>query len=325
MKKNSRILIAGENTMGGKAIIRLLNERHYSSIINLENGEPDLTNHSMLKEYFQETCPEFVFLLAGKSGGIKANQDMPATLMLDNLQIICNVVHLAHLFKVKKLLFIASSCTYPKHADQPMRPEMLMTGSLEPTNSAYATAKLAGIELCRAFRKEHSANFISAIPANVFGPGDDFSADNSHVIAAIMRKMHKAKEKGITTVKIWGSGKPRREFIYVDDLADVCLFVMQNYDGSEPINVGSGATHSIAELAKVIKSIVGYKGAIEFDLTKPDGMPVKTLDSNPLFSLGWEPSVDLKKAIRLTFRWFVYQKNGAEYETRYSFCSPKRF
>jgi GDP-L-fucose synthase len=219
VKKDSRIFIAGESTMEGKALVRLIKERNYNNIINLDNGEPDLTNYSLVKKYFKDLRPEYVFLFAGKSGGIKANQEMPATLMLDNLQIISNVISLAHKYEVKKLLYLASSCTYPKHSKQPMHPDMLMTGSLEPTNSAYATAKLAGIELCRAYRKEHSDNFISTIPANIFGPGDDFSAGNSHVVAALMRKMHEAKINGNNTVEIWGTGKPRREFIFVDDLA----------------------------------------------------------------------------------------------------------
>jgi len=305
VKKDSRIFIAGESTMEGKALVRLIKERNYNNIINLDNGEPDLTNYSLVKKYFKDLRPEYVFLFAGKSGGIKANQEMPATLMLDNLQIISNVISLAHKYEVKKLLYLASSCTYPKHSKQPMHPDMLMTGSLEPTNSAYATAKLAGIELCRAYRKEHSDNFISTIPANIFGPGDDFSAGNSHVVAALMRKMHEAKINGNNTVEIWGTGKPRREFIYVDDLADACLFLMSHYDDEEPINIGSGAALSISDLAEIIKEVTGYEGCLEFDNSRPDGMPEKVLDSSRLFSLGWESPNSFDISIERTYRSFV--------------------
>ena len=304
MKKDSRIFIAGESTMEGKALVRLIKERNYNNIINLDNGEPDLTNYSLVKKYFKDLRPEYVFLFAGKSGGIKANQEMPATLMLDNLRIISNVLSVAHKFEVEKLFYLASCCVYPKHADQPMHPDMLMTGPLEPTNSAYATAKLAGIELCRAYRKEHSDNFISAIPANIFGPGDDFSAGNSHVVAALMRKMHEAKKNGNNTVEIWGTGKPRREFIYVDDLADACLFLMSHYDNEEPINIGSGTALSISRLATIIKKIVGYHGKLLYNNSKPDGMPEKLLDSTELFTLDWGPAFLFENAAKITFDWF---------------------
>ena len=309
MKKDSRIFIAGESTIEGQALVRLIKARNYKNIINLDNSEPDLTNFSSLKEYLNKTRPEYIFLVAGKSGGIKANQEMPATLMLDNLQIISNVLSAAHQFEVKKLLYLASCCVYPKHADQPMHPDMLMTGPLEPTNSAYATAKLAGIELCRAYRKEHSDNFISAIPANIFGPGDDFSAGNSHVVAALMRKMHEAKKNGNSTVEIWGTGKPRREFIYVDDLADACLFLMSHYDDEEPINIGSGTALSISRLATIIKKIVGYHGKLLYNNSKPDGMPEKLLDSTELFTLDWGPAFLFENAAKITFDWFNLKFN----------------
>ena len=309
MKKDSRIFIAGESTMEGKALVRLIKERNYNNIINLDNGEPDLTNYSLVKKYFKDLRPEYVFLFAGKSGGIKANQEMPATLMLDNLRIISNVLSVAHKFEVEKLFYLASCCVYPKHAEQPMSPDMLMTGSLESTNSAYATAKLAGIELCRAYRKEHSDNFISAIPANIFGPGDDFSAGNSHVVAALMRKMHEAKKNGNSTVEIWGTGKPRREFIYVDDLADACLFLMSHYDDEEPINIGSGTALSISRLATIIKKIVGYHGKLLYNNSKPDGMPEKLLDSTELFTLDWGPAFLFENAAKITFDWFNLKFN----------------
>ena len=286
--------------MEGKALIRILKERNYNNIINLEHGETVLTDYNVLEAYFKKTCPEYIFLLAGKSGGIKANQKMPATLMLDNLQIISNVLSAAHKFEVEKLLYLASCCVYPKHAEQPMHPDMLMAGPLEPTNSAYATAKLAGIELCRAYRKEYGDNFIFAVPANIFGPGDNFSGENSHVIAALIRKMHEAKERGNNAIEIWGTGKPRREFIYVADLADACLFLMDHYNNEEPVNIGSGAAMSISDLAMVIRDVVGYRGQLRYDSSKPDGMPEKVLDSTFLNSLGWKPSVSFEIAAEKT-------------------------
>ena len=304
MREDSRIFIAGENTMEGKAVIRLLQQNDFGNITNLIEPEPKLKDQNLIKQYFNRLQPEYVFLFAGKSGGIKANQEMPATLMLDNLQIISTVISLAHKYEVKKLLYLASSCTYPKHSKQPMHPDMLMTGSLEPTNSAYATAKLAGIELCRAYRKEHSDNFISTIPANIFGPGDDFSLENSHVIAALIRKMNEAKINGNNTVEIWGTGKPRREFIYVDDLADACLFLMSHYDDEEPINIGSGTALSISRLATIIKKIVGYHGKLLYNNSKPDGMPEKLLDSTELFTLDWGPAFLFENAAKITFDWF---------------------
>tara|TARA_B100001964_G_scaffold234423_1_gene293062 strand:- start:69 stop:1019 length:951 start_codon:yes stop_codon:yes gene_type:complete len=309
VKKDSCIFIAGETTMEGKALIRLFQQKDYSNITNGLHPEPELTNRDLANEYFKKTRPEYVFLFSGKSGGIKANQEMPATLMLDNLEIISNVMSAAHEFEVEKLLYLASSCVYPKYADQPMHPDMLMTSSLEPTNSAYAMAKLAGIELCRAYRKEHGDNLISAISPNIFGPGDDFSAGNSHVVAALMRKMHEAKKNGNDTVEIWGTGKPKREFIYVRDLADACLFLMVHYDDESPINIGSGTTMSISDLATVIKTITGCQCQIRYDSSKPDGMPQKTLDCAPLISLGWEPSISFETAIENTYAWF--KANGS--------------
>ena len=304
MKKNSLIFVAGEGTMEGKAIIRLLQKRNYNKVINLKQPEPDLTDHGMVKEYFEETRPQYVFLFAGKSGGIKANQEIPATLMLDNLQIISNVISLAHEYKIEKLLYLASSCIYPKHAEQPMRPDMLMTGPLEPTNSAYATVKLAGIEFCRAYQREHGNNFISAIPANIYGPEDNFNEGNSHVVAALMRRMHEAKLNGDREVKIWGTGKPRREFIYVDDLADACLFLMKLYNEEEPLNIGSGTTLSISDLVTVIMEVTEYRGNLRYDDSMPDGMPEKMLDCTPLFSLGWKPSIIFELGAKITYDWF---------------------
>ena len=305
MKRDSHIFVAGEKTMEGKAIINLFEKKGYNNIINKHQPEPCLIDYVQVKEYFKKNRPQYVFIFAGKSGGIKINQERPASLMLDNLQVISNVISLAHEYKVKKLLYLASSCTYPKYADQPMHPDMLMTGVLEPTNSAYATAKLAGIELCRAYRKEHGSNFITAIPANIFGPGDDFSLDNSHVMAALMRKMHKVKENGEKIVNIWGTGKPKREFIFVEDLADACVFLMDHYNDIKPINIGSGNTLSISELATAIKKTVKYQGLLSYEKSKPDGMPEKTINSNKLFSLGWSQSSQFKQSLLDTYKWYL--------------------
>ncbi len=244
-------------------------------------------------------------MAAGKSGGILPNQRYPADLMLDNLLVECNVIRVACQHRVKKLLYLASSCCYPRHCPQPMRVESLLTGSLEPTNEAYAVAKIAGIKLCQAYRQQYGANFIIGIPANAFGPGDDFSPEDSHVIAALIRKMHEAKRKDAPTVDIWGTGTPRREFIFADDLADACLFVMQEYDGTEPINLGGGTDLSIGELAQLTKEVVGYEGELHFDTSRPDGMPLKVLDSSPLMAMGWKPETSFEKALSATFEVFV--------------------
>jgi len=304
MNKDSRIFIAGENTMEGKSIIKLMGNKGYQNIINLKQAEPDLTDFKEVKMYFEKFQPEYIFLFAGKSGGIKANQEIPSTLMLNNLKINCNVIDLAHQYRVKKLMFLSRSCTYPKYAKQPMRPEMLMTGLLEPTNSAYAISKLAGIELCKAYQQEHGNNFISVIPANFFGGNDNFNLENSHVIPAIIMKIHKAMETNQSLVELWGTGKPQREFIYIDDLADACLFLMKKYNEKDPINVGNGKILSISELSDIIKSIIGYQGEIKFNVMDSDGMPVKTLDSTKLSSMGWESSVSFEVAIKETYEWF---------------------
>ena len=305
MKRDSRIFVAGEKTMEGKATLNLFEKKEYNNIINKHQPEPCLADYIEVKEYFKKNQPQYVFVFAGKSGGIKINQERPATLMLDNLQVLSNVISLAHKYKVKKLLYLASSCTYPKYAKQPMSPEMLMTGHLEPTNSAYATAKIAGIELCQAYNQEYACDFISVIPANIFGPGDDFSEANSHVIAALIKKIHKVKINGDKSIKLWGSGKPKREFIFINDLANACIFLMNNYSSSKPINIGSGNVVSIFELANIIAEALNFKGNIKFDTTKPDGMPEKTINSNKLFSLGWSPSSPFKESLLDTYKWYL--------------------
>jgi GDP-L-fucose synthase len=252
MDRNASIYVAEDGDMIGNRFVELLRDRGYSNLINDERPAPHPTDLSNLDNYFKTLRPEYVFVTAGMSGGIQTNQNIPADLMLDNLQVACNLIQTSYKYRVRKLLYIASSCTYPKFAEQPMRPEMLMTGILEPTNSAYATAKLAGIELVRAYCAQYSVNYISIIPANIFGPGDDFDQDTSHVIAAILSKIHRARENSVSRVEIWGSGTPTREFIYVDDFIDACVFLMERYDDVTPINVGSGQVKSIAEVGEKI-------------------------------------------------------------------------
>lgn len=305
LEKQARIYVAGGQTLIGAAMLRELERQGYANIVGRPGEEPELTDVAQVDAFFAQTAPDYVFLTAGKSGGIRANQKYPAELMLDNLLVECHIVHNAYRHGVKKLLYLASSCSYPKHCPQPMRVESLLTGSLEPTNEAYAVAKIAGIKLCQAYRQQYGANFISGIPANAFGPGDDFSLEDSHVVAALIRKMHEAKEQGREGVEIWGTGAPRREFIFADDLADACIFVMSQYDGTQPINLGCGSDMSIAELAWAVKEVTGFQGQIHFDTSQPDGMPVKLLDSSELNVLGWRPRVPFHSALQATYEWFL--------------------
>lgn len=305
MRKHAIIYVAGGQTLIGAAILRQLKQQGYTNIVGKPGEEPDLTDATSVDEFLSRLLPEYVFMAAGKSGGILPNQRYPADLMLDNLLVECNVIRAAYQHRVKKLLYLASSCSYPKHCPQPMRVESLLTGPLEPTNEAYAVAKIAGIKLCQAYRQQYGASFVVGIPANAFGPGDDFSPEDSHVIAALIRKMHEAKLSGAAFVEVWGTGTPRREFIYADDLADACLFVMQNYNGAEPINLGGGTDTSIGELAQLVKEVVGYEGELRFDRSRPDGMPLKVLDSRPLMAMGWKSETSFEKALSATFEVFV--------------------
>lgn len=297
--------MAGARTFIGAALLRQLERQGYPNVIGAGGEEPDLTDAGQVEAFFAKAAPEYVFVAAGKSSGIEGNRKHPAELMLDNLLVECNVIHSAYRHGVKKLLYLASSCCYPKHCPQPMREEALLTGPLEPTNEAYAVAKIAGVKLCQAYRQQFGVHFISGIPANAFGPGDDFGLEDSHVIAALIRKMHDAKVGGQAAVDIWGSGSPRREFIYVDDLADACLFLMGAHDASPPINIGNGSDMSIRQLAELIQEVVGYPGRLEFDTSKPDGMPVKLLDSNKLSALGWRSKTSMQSALSATYEWFL--------------------
>lgn len=305
MQEGSRIYVAGGNTLIGSALRERLHAEGFRHLVGEPPDEPNLDCPRQVEDFFAAERPEYVVLAAGASGGIHANQTYPARLMRDNLLSAVHVIHASHRYKVAKLLYLASSCSYPRLAPQPMRVDSLMTGPLEPTNEAYAMAKLAGLVLCQAYRRQHGAPFLVAIPANVFGPHDDFSPEDSHVIPGLIRKFHEAHHRGETEVRIWGSGRARREFLYSRDLADACLFVMKNYDADAPINLGGGRDLSIADTANAVASVVGYRGRLSFDISRPDGMPLKGLDSTPLQELGWSPVTDFRTALAETYDWFL--------------------
>jgi GDP-L-fucose synthase len=306
MNPRSRICVAGGATLLGKALIERLQQAGYSNLVGTPPDEPDWTTPGQVEDFFSETRPEYVFHVAGKSGGIHWNQTRPAELMLDNLLGTAHLLQAAHVHGVTKLLSVASSCCYPVQAPQPLRVESLMTGPLEPTSAAYATAKLAGWQLCAAYRRQFGCRFITAIAANPFGPHDDFSPDSGHVIPALMRRMHEAKRKGVAELAIWGTGAARREFIYARDLADACLFVMRHYDSIEAINLGTGQEYSIRDAASAVARTVGYRGGLVFDPSQPEGAPHKCLDSTPLRDLGWRPTFDFSTALKETYDWFLH-------------------
>ena len=305
MNRQDHVFVAGSDTLIGQALYRQLEARGYAAIHGTRAGEPDLTDKNAVEALFEKIKPDFVFLVAGMSGGVSANIKYPADLMLDNLLIECQVMRSAHRYGTRKLMYFASSCSYPRSCPQPMRVESLMSGPLEPTNEAFATAKIAGIKLCQAYRAQYGTNMITVIPANVFGPGDDFSTEDSHVIAALMTKMHRAKASGTDAVEVWGSGSPRREFIFADDVADAAIFLMSEYSSEMPINVGNGSEVSIREIAEAIQQIVGYQGSLKFNASLPDGMPMKMLDSTPLNAMGWQPKFSLRAGLEATYRWFI--------------------
>jgi len=282
-----------------------LENRGYTNLVGGPGKEPDLNDPSQVNRFFARSKPDYVVFAAGRSRGIRANQLYPADLMRENLLVQSHVIDCAYRNGVKKLLYLASSCCYPRHCPQPMKEESLLSAPLEPTNEAYALAKIAGIKLCQAYRQQYGVDFISAIPGDVFGPGDDFSLEDSHVVPALIRKMHEGKEMGTDTVEIWGSGNPRRDVVFVDDLADACIFVMCQYAEAQPINIGSGADLTIREIAMVIKSVVGYRGELRFDTSRPDGMPKKLLDSSRLLAMGWQPKTSLISAVKVTYQWFL--------------------
>lgn len=291
--------------MVGSAIVRKLDAEGYHHLIYRTIDELNLMEQSDVRQFFNEEHPEFVFLAAARVGGIWANNTYRAQFIYENLQIQNNVIHAAHQSHVKKLLFLGSSCIYPKQARQPMKEEYLLTGPLEHTNEPYALAKIAGIKLCQSYNAQYGTHFISVMPTNLYGPNDNFNLETSHVFAALIRKFHEAKRYGRPSVEIWGTGKPRREFLHVDDLADACLFLMKHYNDSEIINIGTGKDLSIAELASLMKRIIDYQGDILFDTSKPDGTPRKLLDVSKLKDIGWKSAIPLEEGIKRTYDWFV--------------------
>lgn len=308
MDKAAKIYVAGHRGMVGSAIVRALQARGYHNLVMRSSKELDLRNQSAVNDFFNKEKPSYVFLAAAKVGGILANNTYRASFIYDNLAIELNVIHAAHVHNVKKLLFLGSSCIYPKMAPQPLQETYLLTGVLEPTNEPYAIAKIAGIKLCDAYRSQYGDHFISAMPTNLYGPNDNYDLQNSHVLPALLRKFHQAKEQKLQAVTIWGTGTPLREFLHVDDLADACLFLMENYDEEGCINVGTGTDISITELAKMIKEIVGYRGNLDFDTSKPDGTPRKLMDVSKLKDLGWQYSIPLQEGIKKVYASYLSQE-----------------
>lgn len=298
MEKSSKVYVAGHRGMVGSAIVRKLQAAGYTNLVLRTSSELDLRNQSQVENFFALEKPEYVFLAAAKVGGIMANNTYRADFLYENLMIESNVIHQSYVHKVKKLLFLGSSCIYPKLALQPLREEALLSGYLEETNEPYAIEKIAGIKLCENYRRQYGCDFISAMPTNLYGPNDNYDLNNSHVIPALIKKFLMASEKGESSVEVWGSGKPLREFMHVDDLGDASLFLMKNYSGLEFVNVGVGVDLSIAELASLIKEKTGYRGEVIFDTSKPDGTPRKLMDVSKLTSLGWRPSISLDNGLR---------------------------
>ena len=309
MEKNAKIYVAGHGGLVGSAILRELQKGGYKNIITKTREELDLTSQTAVSDFFQAEKPEYVFMAAAKVGGILANNNYPADFIRDNLMIETNVIDSAYKNKVKKLLFLGSSCVYPKNAPQPIKEECLLTGELEATNKAYAVAKIAGIVMCQSYNKQYGTNFISVMPTNLYGEGDNFDLENSHVIPAMIRKFDDAKKSNSKEVTLWGTGNSKREFLYVDDLANACLFLMNNYDGSEIINIGIGKDLSILELANMVKEVVGYQGNIVWDSSKPEGTPRKLLDVSKIQSLGWKHHINLKEGIKRTYEWYKANPN----------------
>ena len=305
MNPNSSIFVAGHRGLVGSAIVRRLEAGGFRNLVLRDRRELDLTRQDAVEHFFALARPEYVFLAAAKVGGILANNSYPAQFLQDNLVIQSNLIDAAWRNGTRKLLFLGSSCIYPKHAPQPMPEECLLTGPLEPTNEWYAIAKIAGLKMCQAYRRQYGFDAISAMPTNLYGPGDNFSLQNSHVLPALLRKFHEAKESGAAEVEVWGTGTPRREFLHVDDLADACLFLMRNYQGESWVNVGWGRDETIAELAETIRRVVGFQGGLRFDTSKPDGTPRKLLDTHRLTELGWTPKIGLEAGIRSTYEWFL--------------------
>lgn len=309
VQKSDKIFVAGHRGLVGSALVRQLEREGFACLVTRDRAELDLRNAAEVARFFAGEKPAFVILAAAKVGGIKANDDFPVEFLLENLEMQNNVVRAAHENGVQKLLFLGSSCIYPRLAPQPIPESALLGGPLEPTNEAYAIAKIAGIKLCQAYAREHGANFISAMPTNLYGPNDNFDLLSSHVVPALLRKAHIAKEEKAREFVVWGSGRPRREFLHVDDLAAACVFLLENYDSPEIINVGCGEDISIRELAELICDIVGFKGELMWDAAKPDGTPRKLLDVSKIHGLGWRHRIGLRDGLRRTYQWFLENKS----------------
>jgi GDP-L-fucose synthase len=311
MPKDARVFVAGHRGLVGSAVVRRLEAEGFSRIETATREQLDLRDQAAVNYWFRAHRPEYVFLVAGTVGGILANSTRPAEFIYDNMMIHATVVHAAHLFPVKRLLYLGSSCIYPRACPQPMKEEHLLSGHLEPTNEPYAIAKIAGIKLCQAYRTQYGCDFISAMPTNLYGPNDNFDLASSHVLPALIRKFHDAKQEGRPEVTIWGTGSPRREFLHVDDLADACLFLMRRYDAAEHVNVGTGEDLTIRELAETVRGIVNPDARLVFDAAKPDGTPKKLLDVSRLHALGWRHRTSLREGIESSYRWFLENRDHA--------------
>jgi GDP-L-fucose synthase len=317
MKRENKIYVAGHRGLVGSAIVRRLRGAGYGNIVSRTHDDLELEDQRAVFSFFENERPEYVFLAAARVGGIQANNTYPADFIRSNLAIQCNVIEAAHRYGVTKLMFLGSSCIYPKHAPQPMKEEYLMSGYLEPTNQPYAIAKIAGIEMCRSYHRQFGCNFISVMPTNLYGPGDNFDLETSHVLPALVRKFHEAKMSSAPSVTLWGTGAARREFLHVDDMADACVFLMESYDRSEIVNIGCGQDVTIGELAEMIARTAEYSGEITYDRSKPDGAPRKLLDVSVLDSHGWRPQIALPQGLADTYAWYVRSQAGAVRESQH--------
>lgn len=311
INQSDKIYVAGHRGLVGSAIVRSLKSKGYHNIIGKTHSELDLLNQAMVREFFEKNRPDVVVLAAAKVGGIQANSLYPAQFAYENLQMQCNVIQCAHEYGVKKLLFLGSTCIYPKMAPQPIPESALLTGALEPTNEAYAIAKIAGLKMCQFYKKQYGDNFISCMPTNLYGPHDNYELEGSHVMPAMIRKFHEAKMQGQAEVELWGTGTPLREFLYVDDMADACVFLLENYDGEEHVNIGTGKEVSIKELAETVKEKVGYEGNIVWNTKMPDGTPRKLTDVTKLHEMGWNHKVDLEEGVVKAYQWFCENVENA--------------
>ena len=311
MDKQDKIYVAGHRGLVGSAIVRNLKSKGYNNIIGKTHAELDLTNQQAVREYFEQEKPDIVVLAAAKVGGINANNTTPAEFAYENMQIQCNIIKCCHDFKLKKLLFLGSTCIYPKMAEQPIVEDALLSGPLEETNEAYAIAKISGLEMCKFFKRQYGDDFISCMPTNLYGPYDNYDLHGSHVMPAMIRKFHEAKEQDKPTVELWGSGAPLREFLYSDDMADACVFLLENYSGEQHVNIGTGKEITIKELAELVKSTVGYQGEIVWNSEMPDGTPRKLTDVTKLHKLGWHHKIELQDGVKLAYQWFVENADNA--------------